>query len=77
MTEKTKQDYQENYTKPALRAQLKEEIKAGSKGGAAHTWSARKAQILKKAYEAQGGDYVHPGDLSKDQKTLKEWSKKN
>jgi len=46
-----------NYTKPALRKRLFEKIKAGSKGGAAGQWSARKAQMLAKAYKAAGGGY--------------------
>tara|TARA_Y100000389_G_scaffold164831_1_gene168744 strand:+ start:234 stop:425 length:192 start_codon:yes stop_codon:yes gene_type:complete len=46
-----------NYTKPALRKRLFEKIKAGSKGGAAGQWSARKAQMLAKQYKAQGGGY--------------------
>jgi hypothetical protein len=45
------------YTKPALRKQLFEKIKAGSAGGAAGQWSARKAQMLAKDYKAQGGGY--------------------
>lgn len=45
------------YTKPALRKRLFEKIKAGSKGGAAGQWSARKAQMLAKEYKAQGGGY--------------------
>ena len=40
-----------NYTKPALRKRLFEKIKAGSKGGKAGQWSARKAQMLAKAYK--------------------------
>jgi|TARA_R110000796_G_scaffold132420_1_gene247870 hypothetical protein len=46
-----------NYTKPALRKRLFARIKAGSKGGAAGQWSARKAQMLAKAYKAAGGGY--------------------
>ena len=46
-----------NYTKPALRKRLFERIKAGSKGGAAGQWSARKAQMLAKAYKEAGGGY--------------------
>ena len=74
MTEKSKEDYKADYTKPALREQLKEEIKQGSKGGPPQQWSARKSQLLKKQYEAKGGDYLHKGHLTKDQKNLKEWS---
>ena len=46
-----------NYTKPALRKRLFEKIKAGSKGGAPGQWSARKAQMLAKAYKSAGGGY--------------------
>jgi len=46
-----------NYTKPTMRKRLFEKIKAGSKGGAAGQWSARKAQMLAKQYKAQGGGY--------------------
>jgi hypothetical protein len=40
-----------NYTKPALRKRLFEKIKAGSKGGKAGQWSARKAQMLGGGYK--------------------------
>ena len=46
-----------NYTKPEMRKRLFNSIKAGSKGGAAGQWSARKAQMLAKAYKAKGGGY--------------------
>ena len=46
-----------NYTKPAMRKQLFNQIKAGSKGGAAGQWAARKAQMLAKQYKAKGGGY--------------------
>ena len=46
-----------NYTKPAMRKRLFNKIKAGSKGGRAGQWSARKAQMLAKAYKAKGGGY--------------------
>lgn len=46
-----------NYTKPAMRKRLFNEIKAGSKGGKAGQWSARKAQMLAKEYKAAGGGY--------------------
>ena len=46
-----------NYTKPALRKKLFNQIKAGSKGGDPGEWSARKAQMLAKEYKAQGGGY--------------------
>jgi len=46
-----------NYTKPGMRKQQFNRIKAGSKGGGAGQWSARKAQMLAKAYKAAGGGY--------------------
>ena len=46
-----------NYTKPTMRKRLFEQIKAGSKGGKAGQWSARKAQMLAKAYKEKGGGY--------------------
>ncbi len=46
-----------NYTKPAMRKRLFNKIKAGTKGGRAGQWSARKAQMLAKQYKAKGGGY--------------------
>lgn len=46
-----------NYTKPALRKRLFNEIKAGTKGGDPGEWSARKAQLLAKRYKDAGGGY--------------------
>ena len=46
-----------NYTKPTMRRNLFNKIKAGSKGGKAGQWSARKAQMLAKQYKAAGGGY--------------------
>tara|TARA_R100001460_G_scaffold17774_2_gene37988 strand:+ start:331 stop:522 length:192 start_codon:yes stop_codon:yes gene_type:complete len=46
-----------NYTKPGMRKRMFESIKAGSKGGPAGKWSARKAQMLAKRYKAGGGGY--------------------
>ena len=45
------------YTKPAMRKRLFQRIKAGSKGGAPGQWSARKAQMLARAYKKAGGGY--------------------
>jgi hypothetical protein len=45
------------YTKPELRKRLFYRIKAGSKGGPAGVWSARKAQLLAREYVAKGGGY--------------------
>ena len=46
-----------NYTKPEMRKRLFRKIKAGTKGGKAGQWSARKAQMLAKEYKAKGGGY--------------------
>ena len=46
-----------NYTKPALRKRIFNRIKAGGKGGAPGQWSARKAQMMAKAYKDAGGGY--------------------
>lgn len=45
------------YTKPTLRKQLFERIKAGNKGGSPGQWSARKAQFLAAEYKRAGGGY--------------------
>ena len=46
-----------NYTKPTMRKQLFESIKAGGKGGKPGQWSARKAQMLAQQYKSKGGGY--------------------
>ena len=46
-----------NYTKPTMRKRLFNKIKAGTKGGKAGQWSARKAQMIAKEYKAKGGGY--------------------
>ena len=46
-----------NYTKPTMRKNLFNRIKAGGKGGRAGQWSARKAQMLARMYKAKGGGY--------------------
>tara|TARA_Y100000114_G_scaffold31895_1_gene27458 strand:- start:44 stop:238 length:195 start_codon:yes stop_codon:yes gene_type:complete len=46
-----------NYTKPEMRKRLFRKILAGTKGGRAGQWSARKAQMLAKQYKAAGGGY--------------------
>ena len=45
------------YTQPALRKRIFNRIKAGGKGGAPGQWSARKAQMMAKAYKKAGGGY--------------------
>ena len=46
-----------NYTKPGMRKQLFQSIKSGGKGGKPGQWSARKAQMMAKAYKSAGGGY--------------------
>jgi len=65
-------NYEEKYTKPKLREKLKESIKAGDKGGRPGQWSARKAQMLVKEYEKQGGGYRREKDAR--QKSLEKWT---
>ena len=60
------------YTKAALRTRLKNKIMAGTKGGKAGQWSARKAQLLAAEYEKAGGGYS--GSKTAKQKSLKKWT---
>ena len=46
-----------NYTNPAMRKRIFQRIKSGNKGGRSGQWSARKAQMLAKAYKKAGGGY--------------------
>jgi len=57
MATKSKVNAAKNYTKPAMRKRIFQRIKRGTKGGKAGQWSARKAQMLAKAYKAAGGGY--------------------
>ena len=57
MATKSKVNAAGNYTKPTMRRNLFNRIKSGTKGGKAGQWSARKAQMLAKAYKAAGGGY--------------------
>jgi|TARA_R110002096_G_scaffold165123_1_gene333510 hypothetical protein len=54
---KSKVNESGNYTKPTLRKSIFNRIKAGGKGGSPGQWSARKAQMVAKAYKAAGGGY--------------------
>jgi len=74
MSGKTAADYADDYTEPELRARLKEEIKAGDRGGRPGRWSARKSQLLTTGYEEQGGGYVHEGERTPAQQHLSEWT---
>lgn len=62
-----------NYTKPALRERLKQQVMAGSDGGRPGQWSARKAQLLATKYRKAGGGYR--GKKSKTQRSLSRWTR--
>lgn len=62
-----------NYTKPELRKRIVARIKAGTKGGKAGQWSARKAQLAAAAYEKAGGGYK--GKKNARQRNLSRWEK--
>lgn len=57
MAAKSKVNEAGNYTKPTMRKNLFNKIKAGSKGGDPGQWSARKAQLLAVQYKKAGGGY--------------------
>lgn len=61
------------YTKPQLRARIVAAVKAGTAGGKAGQWSARKAQIVAQRYEKAGGGYT--GAKTKAQSNLTKWTK--
>jgi hypothetical protein len=62
-----------SYTKPSLRERIKDRIMAGTKGGNAGQWSARKAQLLAQEYKKAGGSYS--GKKTEGQKSLSKWTK--
>ena len=72
----TKRSNQEKYTDPELREKLKEEIKAGDRGGKPGQWSAHKSQLLVKEYEKAGGGYTDE-ERSPEQKALHEWTEED
>ncbi len=77
MSGKSAEDYARDYTDPELRERLKEEIKAGDKGGRPGQWSARKSQLLAHEYEAQGGGYRHEGERTASQRHLQVWTEQD
>jgi hypothetical protein len=77
MSGKTADDYEGDYTEPELRARLKEEIKAGDRGGRPGQWSARKSQLLVAEYEKHGGGYRHEGDRTESQRHLEQWTEQD
>jgi hypothetical protein len=61
------------YTRPALRERLKKRLMAGTRGGRAGQWSARKAQLLAAEYVKAGGGYR--GRKATSQKSLTTWTR--
>lgn len=68
-------DYNEKYTEPELRRQLKGEIQASDKGGKSGQWSARKSQLLVHEYEKHGGGYK--GEKDEAAHSLEAWTDQN
>lgn len=62
-------------TNPKLWEQAKAQAKAGTKGGDAGQWSARKAQLAGKIYKEKGGGYS--GKKTEAQKSLSKWTKED
>jgi hypothetical protein len=62
-------------TNEALWKRVVSQVKAGSKGGKAGQWSARKAQLATKMYKDKGGSYS--GSKTKAQKSLSKWTKED
>jgi len=58
------------HTKPKLWEKVKQEIKAGSKGGDPGQWTARKAQLAVQEYKKRGGGYKG----KKQDNSLSQWS---
>ena len=57
---------------PALWSRIVSSVKAGTKGGDAGQWSARKAQLAVAKYKEAGGKYI--GKKS-DSNSLSKWTK--
>lgn len=72
----TNDHYEEKYTDPDLRRQIKEEIKQSDKGGKPGQWSARKSQYLVQEYEKQGGSYKQ-NQKDEAARSLEEWSEQD
>lgn len=72
----TTDNYEEKYTQPDLRRQIKDKIMQSEKGGKPGQWSARKSQLLVQEYEKQGGGYKH--DQKDDAaKSLQDWGEQD
>ena len=66
-------DYDEKYTDPDLRREIKDELMDSDKGGDPGQWSARKSQMLVQEYEKRGGGYKKDSK-DEDAKSLEEWT---
>jgi hypothetical protein len=75
MATKHPKDWADKYTDPDLRARLKDEVQADDKGGQPGQWSARKSQLLKAAYEREGGGYL--GEKDATQQHLSAWTQED
>lgn len=64
--------YEQKYTKPDLREEIKEDIQQSDKGGRPGQWSARKSQLLVQEYEKQGGSYKQD-EKDDAARSLEEW----
>jgi hypothetical protein len=60
---------------PKLWDKVKGEVTAGSKGGKAGQWSARKAQMAVNEYKKRGGGYV--GQKDDDHNSLHQWGEED
>lgn len=60
------------YNKPELRKRIVASVKAGTSGGKSGQWSARKAQLANKKYQAAGGGFSGPKTAA--QSSLSKWS---
>lgn len=60
---------------PKLWDRIVAQVKAGTKGGDAGQWSARKAQLAGKIYKEKGGSYSGP--KTESQKDLSKWTKED
>jgi hypothetical protein len=63
------------YSKPELRERIKDRVMAGTKGGKAGQWSARKAQLVAQEYKEAGGGYK--GGKGERQKDLEKWGRED
>ncbi|WP_206170572.1 hypothetical protein [Spirosoma pollinicola] len=66
----------DTYDKPELRHRIREDIKAGDKGGKPGQWSARKAQLLTHEYEKAGGGYLSD-QRTGQQQHLTQWTEQD